>query len=65
MRRTSILRGLGVLVGVLLVLGFGADAYAQTFFDSLPSIQGLDSSAFAGDTVITDSKGVLLADVGN
>ena len=60
------LRGLGAVVAILLVLGLGADAYAQTFFDSLPSIQGLDSAAFAGDTIITDNTGkVVLADVGN
>ena len=60
------LRGLGAVLAIMLVLGLGADAYAQTFFDSLPSIQGLDSAAFAGDTLITDSTGkVELADVGN
>jgi membrane peptidoglycan carboxypeptidase len=64
-RRATLLRGLGVFVGVVLVFGFAADAYAQTFFDSLPSIQGLDSASFAGDTIITDRNGVLLADVGN
>lgn len=66
LRRTAVLRGLGAVVALLLVVGLGADAYAQTFFDSLPSIQGLDSAAFAGDTIITDSTGkVVLADVGN
>src|SRR5258708_13653476 len=66
MRRTAFLRGMGVVVAVLLVVGFAADAYAQSFFESLPSIQGLDSSAFAGDTGVTDSTGtVILADVGN
>jgi membrane peptidoglycan carboxypeptidase len=66
MRRTTLLRGLGAVVAVVLVIGLAADAYAQSFFDSLPSIQGLDSAAFAGDTVITDSTGtVILADVGN
>src|SRR5215467_4848601 len=66
MRRTALLRGLGVVLALLLVVGLAADAYAQSFFDSLPSIQGLDSSAFAGDTLITDSSGkVVLADVGN
>ena len=65
MRRTAMVRGLGAVLAVLLVIGFAADAYAQSFFDSLPSIQGLDSSAFAGDTIITDKNGVLLADVGN
>jgi membrane peptidoglycan carboxypeptidase len=61
----ALVRGLGALLAVLLVVGFAADAYAQSFFDSLPSIQGLDSSTFGGDTVITDRKGVVLADVGN
>ncbi len=66
MRRTAILRGLGAVIAVLLVIGLAADAYAQSFFDSLPSIQGLDSAAFAGDTLITDNTGkVVLADVGN
>src|SRR4029077_4539073 len=64
-RRGTLLRALGVFVGVVLVLGFAVDAYAQTFFDSLPSIQGLDSASFAGDTIITDRNGVILADVGN
>jgi len=54
-----------VFVAVVLAVGFAADAYAQSFFDSLPSIQGLDSSGFAGDTLITDKRGVVLADVGN
>jgi membrane peptidoglycan carboxypeptidase len=62
----ALLRGLGVFLAVVLVLGFAVDAYAQSFFDSLPSIRGLDSAAFAGDTVITDRTGkVILADVGN
>src|SRR5438094_537125 len=66
MRRTARLRGLGGALAVLLVIGLAADAYAQSFFDSLPSIQGLDSATFAGDTLITDSTGkVVLADVGN
>jgi membrane peptidoglycan carboxypeptidase len=65
LRRIALARGLGVLLALLLVVGFAADAYAQSFFDSLPSIQGLDSSTFGGDTVVTDRKGVVLADVGN
>src|SRR6185312_15326992 len=64
-RRVATMRGLGVLVAVFLVIGFAADAYAQSFFDSLPSINGLDSAAFAGDTIITDKRGVILADVGD
>jgi membrane peptidoglycan carboxypeptidase len=65
MRRTAMVRGLGAVLAVLLVIGLAADAYAQSFFDSLPPIGGLDSAAFAGDTIITDRNGVLLADVGN
>src|SRR6266481_685761 len=65
LRRVALVRGLGVFLAVVLVVGFAVDAYAQSFFDSLPSIQGLDSSAFAGDTLITDRNGGLLADVGN
>ena len=63
-RRVAILRVLGVLIAVALVLGVAVDAYAQSFFDSLPSIRGLDSAAFAGDTVISDRNGLKLADVG-
>src|ERR1700745_32483 len=66
MRRTAVLRGLAAMIAIVFVLGLAADAYAQSFFDSLPSIQGLDSAAFAGDTLITDNTGkVVLADVGN
>jgi membrane peptidoglycan carboxypeptidase len=65
LRRNAMLRIVGVVLGLLLVVGLAADAYAQSFFDGLPSIQGLDSAVFAGDTVITDRHGVILADVGN
>src|SRR5260370_15496648 len=66
MRRTAVLRGLGAALAVALVIGLGADAYAQSFFDSLPSVQGLDSATFAGDPVITDStRQVGLADLRN
>jgi membrane peptidoglycan carboxypeptidase len=65
LRRTALVRGLGVFLAVVLVVGFAVDAYAQSFFDSLPPINGLDSSAFAGDTLVTDRNGTLLADVGN
>src|SRR5205085_2530538 len=63
-RRVALLRGLGVFVAVVLVLGFAVDAYAQSFFHSLPSIRGLDTAAFAGDTLITDRNGNKLADIG-
>jgi membrane peptidoglycan carboxypeptidase len=65
LRRNATLRVVGVVLALLMVVGLAADAYAQSFIDSLPSIQGLDSAVFAGDTIITDRKGVLLADVGN
>jgi membrane peptidoglycan carboxypeptidase len=65
LRRNAVLRAVGVLLALLILVGLAADAYAQSFFDSLPSIQGLDSAAFAGDTIITDKRGVVLADVGN
>ena len=65
LKRNATLRVVGVVLALLLVVGLAADAYAQSFIDSLPSIQGLDSAVFAGDTIVTDRKGVLLADVGN
>jgi membrane peptidoglycan carboxypeptidase len=64
-RRNHVWRAIGILIALVLVVGLAADAYAQSFFDSLPSIQGLDSAVFSGDTVITDRKGVILADVGD
>jgi len=64
LRRVALMRGLGVFVAVVLVVGFAVDAYAQSFFDGLPSIQGLDSNTFAGDTRVTDRAGYILADVG-
>src|SRR5437899_2446159 len=65
-RRTAMLRGLVAVLAVLLVIGLAVDAYAQSFFESQHSIQGLVSAGFAGDSLITDSTGkVILADVGN
>src|SRR5437868_4557132 len=63
-RRQTLIRALGVFVGVLLVAAVAADAYAEQFLQSLPSVHGLDASTFTGDTVITDRGGVVLADVG-
>jgi membrane peptidoglycan carboxypeptidase len=65
LRRNALLRVLGVVLVLLVMVGLAGDAYAQSFIDGLPSIQGLDSAVFAGDTIVTDKKGVLLADVGN
>ena len=64
-RRNAVWRAIGIVLALVLVVGLAADAYAQSFFDSLPSIQGLDSAVFSGDTVITDRRGVILADVGD
>src|SRR5260370_17348734 len=61
MRRTAMFRGLGAVLAGLLVIGFSADPYAQTLFDSLPPIPGLDRAGFAGDTLITSSHGSLLS----
>src|SRR3989442_7709727 len=41
LRRVALVRGLGVFLAVVLVVGFAVDAYAQSFFDGLPSIQAL------------------------
>jgi membrane peptidoglycan carboxypeptidase len=65
MRRNATARFLGVFLAIVFVVGFAADAYAQSFFDSLPSINGLDSAVFSGDTLVTDRNGLLLADIGN
>ncbi len=48
LRRNAMLRVVGVVLALLIMVGLAADAYAQSFFDSLPSIQGLDSAVFAG-----------------
>ena len=63
-RRQTVVRLLGVFLGLLLVAAVGADAYAEQFLQTLPSVHGLDASTFAGDTVISDRNGVVLADVG-
>jgi membrane peptidoglycan carboxypeptidase len=63
-RRQTVVRLLGVLLGLVLVGAVAADAYAEQFLQTLPSVHGLDASTFTGDTVITDRNGVVLADVG-
>src|SRR5712692_172729 len=63
-RRQATVRVLGVVVGLLLVAGVAADAYAEAFMASLPSFKGLDTATFKGDTLIYDRNGKLLADVG-
>jgi len=62
-KRTTLLRVLGLLLGLVMVLGLAADAYAESFLGSLPDIRGLDASSLGGDIFITDRNGRLLADV--
>jgi len=62
-KRTSLLRVVGVLLGLIMVVGLAADAYAESFLGSLPDIKGLDASNLGGDLFVTDRNGKLLADV--
>ena len=62
-KRTTLLRVLGLMLGLVMVLGLAADAYAESFLGSLPDIRGLDASSLGGDIFITDRNGRLLADV--
>ncbi len=57
------IRLLGVLLAGGMVAGLAADAYAESFLSSLPSIGGLDAANLGGDVFITDRSGKLLADV--
>jgi membrane peptidoglycan carboxypeptidase len=62
-RRSTAFRTLGVLLGIVMVLGLAADAYAQSFVGSLPSVTGLDAANLGGDVFIADRGGKLLADI--
>ena len=62
--RRTLLRMVAVGGAVLAVLGIGANVYAVSFLDSLPSVRNIDSTQFLGDTMILDRNGQLLADVG-
>ena len=62
-RRTT-MRLLGVLGALLAVFAVGANVYAVSFWDNLPSVRNLDASQFHGDTVILDRNGQQIADVG-
>src|SRR6059058_5453903 len=63
-RRQTTVRVVGVLVGLVLLAGLAAAASFNAFLQTLPSIHGLDASTLAGDTVIADRSGAVLADVG-
>jgi membrane peptidoglycan carboxypeptidase len=62
-KRTTAVRVVGVLLGLVMAIGLAADAYAESFLGSLPDIKGLDASNLGGDFFITDRNGKLLADV--
>jgi len=62
--RRTLVRLVGVLGGLLAVLLIGANVYAVSFLDSLPSVRNVDASQWSGDTFIQDRNGNLLADIG-
>jgi membrane peptidoglycan carboxypeptidase len=62
--RRTLIRVLGVGGALFLLLAIGVNVYAVSFLDSLPSVDGLDSSQFGGDAIIFDRNGKQLADIG-
>lgn len=64
-RRGSRLPVLAVALMVLVVMGAVGAFKVQSFLDSLPSIDGLSSANFSGDTRIYDRGSTLLADLGD
>ena len=64
-RRNVRLRVLAFSLLFLLAVAGVGDVYAAQYLSTLPSIKGLDSGAFTGDTLIYDRTGVPLADVGD
>ncbi|HVB77465.1 MAG TPA: transglycosylase domain-containing protein [Candidatus Nitrosotalea sp.] len=61
--RKDLLRIVAAVAAALVVVGIVGYAYAVSFVDGLPSVKGLTSAAFSGDTLIYDRNGVLLADL--
>ena len=47
-KRTTTVRVVGVLLGLVMAVGLAADAYAESFLGSLPDIKGLDASSLGG-----------------
>jgi membrane peptidoglycan carboxypeptidase len=61
-----LLRLAALALVVALVCGYAVNAYAQSVFDDLPNITGLDAAKMVGDTYIMDRSGTIqLADVSN
>ena len=63
-RRRVVLRLVGATAVALLLIGVAGAVYAEQLLQGLPSVDGLDSAAFAADTVVTDRNGKPLADIG-
>jgi membrane peptidoglycan carboxypeptidase len=63
--RRTLIRLVAVLGALFAVLALGANVYAVSFVNSLPSVGGMDSKQFQGDTIIKDRNGQVLADVGS
>jgi membrane peptidoglycan carboxypeptidase len=59
-----VLRLVGATAVALLLIGVAGAVYAEQLLQGLPSVDGLDSAAFAADTVVTDRNGKPLADIG-
>jgi membrane peptidoglycan carboxypeptidase len=64
-RRGSRLPKLAIALVVLVIVGAVGAFKVQSFLDSLPSIDGLNSANFSGDTRIYDRGSTLLADLGD
>ncbi|HYZ01509.1 MAG TPA: transglycosylase domain-containing protein [Candidatus Binatia bacterium] len=64
-RRGSRLPKLAIALAVLVIVGAVGAFKVQSFLDGLPSIDGLNSANFSGDTRIYDRGSTLLADLGD
>ena len=62
--RRTLIRLVAVLGALFAVMALGANVYAVSFVNNLPSVRGMDSAEFQGDTIIKDRNGLVLADVG-
>jgi membrane peptidoglycan carboxypeptidase len=62
--RRTLIRVVAVLGAVFAVMALGANVYAVSFVNNLPSVRGIDAAEFHGDTIIKDRNGLVLADIG-
>jgi len=63
LHRGGVLRIVGAALAVVVVVGIFGYAYVLSLVNSLPSVKGLDSANFVGDTLIYDRNGTQLADL--